>query len=171
MQRPTVVTVFGILNICFAALGVIGIIASIALFFVPADSNNPVIKIMHENAAYAMWLRICIPLGILSSLALLAAGIGLLYLKPWARKLSIGYALYAIVFSVVGMVVNFFVLFEPLLKQAQSQSGPEAVGALGGAIGGSCGGCVGMIYPILLLIFMMHPSVVAAFRPPSPPLM
>ena len=165
MQRPTSVTVFGILNIVFAAFGVLGLIAAIALFFLPADSNNPVIKIMHENAAYALWLKVCIPLGVLSCSALLAAGIGLLRLKSWARKLSIGYAIYAIVFGLVGMVVNFVVLIEPMIKQAQNQQGPEAAGAIGGAIGGSLGGCFGLIYPVVLLIFMLRPAVAAAFQP------
>jgi hypothetical protein len=169
MQRPTSVTVFGILNIVFAAFGIFGLIASIALFFMPGNSNNPVIKIMNENAAYAMWLKVCIPLGVLSCAALLAAGIGLLRLKSWARKLSIGYAIYAIVFGIIGMVVNFIFLIEPMLKEAQNQQGPEAAGAIGGAIGGSFGGCFGMIYPVLLLIFMMRPTVVAAFQPSAPP--
>jgi hypothetical protein len=30
---------------------------------------------------------------------------------------------------------------------------------------------LGMIYPVLLLIFMMRPAVVAAFQPPAPPQM
>ena len=77
MKRPTSVTVFGILNIVFAAWGVLGLIASIALFAMPADSNNPAIRIIHDNPGYAAWLKICIPLGMLSCMALLAAGIGL----------------------------------------------------------------------------------------------
>jgi len=171
MQRPTSVTVFGILNIVFAAFGVFGLIASIALFYLPADSHNPVIKLIHENPAYALWLKICIPLGVLSCAALLAAGIGLLYLKPWARILSIAYAIYAIVFGIVGMVINFIVMVQPLLEQARQQPGPEAAGAIGGAIGGTIGGCFGLIYPVLLLIFMTRPKVVAAFRPSAPPQM
>lgn len=168
MQRPTSVTIFGILNIVFAALGVFGLIASIALFFIPVGSNNPVIKIMHENTFYATWLKICIPLGLLTCVALLAAGIGLLRLKSWARTLSIAYAIYAIVFGILGMVVNFFFLVRPMLEQARQQQGTEAAGAMGGAIGGSIGGCLGLIYPILLLIFMLRPTMVAAFRSSAP---
>ena len=170
MQRPTSVTVFGILNIVFAALAILGLIGSIALFFVPA-ANNPVIKIIHENPFYAAWLKISILLGLLSCSALLAAGIGLLRLKSWARTLSIVYAIYAIVFGILGTVVNFIFLVEPMLKEAQHQQGPEAASALGGAIGGSFGGCLGMIYPVLLLFFMTRPAVVAAFQPTAPPRM
>lgn len=169
MQRPTSVTVFGVLNIVFAAFGVFGLIASIALFFMAADTNNPVIKIMHENPAYAVWLKVCIPLGLLSCAALLAAGIGLLRLKSWARILSIGYAIYAIAFGILGMVVNFIFLIRPMLDQARQQQGAQAAGAMGGAIGGSLGGCFGLIYPVLLLIFMLRPNVAAAFHTPVAP--
>jgi hypothetical protein len=171
MQRPTSIIVFGILNIMFAVLGVFGLFVSLALFFAPADTNNPVIKIMHENPAYAAWLKLCIPLGLLACAALLAAGIGLLYLKSWARKLSIAYAIYAILFGLLGSVVNFMFLVRPMIEQARQQSGPAAAGAIGGAIGGSVGGCIGLVYPVLLLIFMLSPKLTAAFQPPPPPQM
>jgi hypothetical protein len=174
MQRPVSVTVFGILNIGFAAFGVFGIFATLALFSMEGGTANPVIRIMRENAAYAGWLKITIPLGVLACLALLACGIGLLMMKSWARKLAIVYSIYAIVFGLIGVVVNFMFLFRPLMQEAAQRQGPEAAGAIGGAIGGTLGGCIGMIYPILLLIFMTRPKIVAAFshsntQPASPP--
>lgn len=167
MQRPTSVTVFGILNIVFAAFGIFGLIFSIALFYLPADTNNPVIKLIHESPAYAAWIKVCIPLGLLSCAVLLAAGIGLLRLRPWGRTLSIAYAIYAVVFGLVGTVVNFIFVTQPMIEQAHQQQGPQAAGAMGAVIGGSIGGCFGLIYPVLLLIFMLRPVVAAAFRPPQ----
>lgn len=149
----------------FAAFGFLGTFASIALFMMPGNSNNPVIRIMHDTPAYAAWVKFSIPLGLLACGALLAAGIGLMLLKPWARKLSIGYAIYALVFGLINIVINFLFLVRPMLEQAREQHGAEAAGAIGGAIGSSVGGCIGLIYPILLLIFMFRPNVVAAFRP------
>ena len=108
-------------------------------------------------------MKISIVLGLLVSLALLAAGIGLLMLKPWARIVSILYAIYSIVMLIVGSVVNYFFLIQPLLQQAQQKQGPEAAGAVGGAIGGMFGSCFGLIYPVLLLIFMLRPNIKAAF--------
>ena len=103
--------------------------------------------------------------------ALLAAGIGLLKLKPWARLVSIAYAIYGVVMVVVGGVVNYFFLVQPLLAQAHTQPGPAAAAAIGGAIGGTLGSCFGLIYPVLLLIFMLRADVKAAFGPAagSPP--
>jgi len=165
MQRPTAVTVFGILNIIFAALGFITMIASVAMFAaVGTDTKNPVIQLIHDSPAYAAWMRVSIGLGLVASAALLAAGIGLLKLQPWARILSIVYAIYSMMMVLVGTVVNYVWLVQPLLAQAHKKQDAEA-GAIGGAIGGMAGGCFGMIYPILLLIFMLVPKVSAAFRP------
>ncbi len=169
MQRPTSATVFGILNMVFAAFGLFGIIASVGLLMMAGKTDNPVIKLMQDSPGYALWFKICIPLGLLSCGVLLAGGIGLMLVKPWGRLLSIGYAIYAIIFGFAGMVVNFLFLVRPMLEQAKHKGGPEAAGAIGGAIGGSIGGCFGMIYPILLLVFMFRPVIVAAFRPPAPP--
>ncbi len=171
-QRPTSINVFGILNLVFAGWGIFGLLGSAVLLFATSDSNNPVIKIMHDNPGYATWLKITFVLGIPGCVVLAASGIGLLLLKPWARVLSIIYAVYAIVLGLAGTVINVIFLVLPLLRQAQGQTGPEAAGAIGGAIGGSLGGCIGLIYPVLLLIFMTRPKVVAAFQagtPSAPP--
>jgi len=92
MQRLVSVTVFGILNIVFAVLGVFGMIGILVLFSMSEASNNPVVRIMRESPRYAAWLKLTIPFGLLACIVLLAAGIGLLRLKSWARKVSIGFA-------------------------------------------------------------------------------
>ena len=167
MERPTSVTVFGILNIVFAAFGFFGIIGSIVMFFVMDPAMNPMTKIMQDHPAYASWLKLMIPVGFVVAGALLAAGIGLLRMKNWARQLSIGYGIYAIISGLVGTVINYEVLLRPMLEQAAQQSGPAAAGAIGGAIGGTIGGFLGLIYPVLLIIFMTRPKVVAAIRAPA----
>jgi hypothetical protein len=171
MQRPTSVTVFGILNIVFAVFGIFGIIGTVMMLSMTDASRNPVVNIMRNSPAYAAWLKLSLPLGAAAIVALVAAGIGLLMMKSWARKLSIGYAIYAIVFGILGLVINFIFLMLPMLEEASRRQGPEAAGAIGGAIGGTVGGCFGIIYPILLLIFMTRPKVKAAFHlSPPPPL-
>jgi hypothetical protein len=169
MQRPTSATVFGILNIAFAAYGVFGIIASAMMLFSNGNSNNPVVKIMHENPGYLAWMKLTVPLGLIGCVVLLVAGIGLLKMKEWARKLSIGYAIYAILFGLAGSVVTFLYLVRPMIEQASHQHGPEAAGMIGGAVGGLIGSCFGMIYPILTLVFLTRPKLRVAFQHPSGP--
>ena len=148
----------------FAAYGLLGLLWTGVLLFGSHDLNNPVLKIMRDNPIYAAWMKISFLLGVPGCAVLAASGIGLLLLKPWARVLSVGYAIYAIVFGIAGMVVNVIYLMLPMLHQAQEQNGPAAAGTIGGAIGGTLGGCFGLIYPVLLLIFMTRPNIVAAFR-------
>jgi hypothetical protein len=172
MQRPTSVTVFGVLNIVFGALGILGIIFSaISLMVISplSSTHNPVVQTVRNNPGYAAWMKIAIPLGFLACGVSIAAGIGLLKLKNWARILSIGYAIYAIVTGIIGMVLNYIFLMQPLMEQASQKQGPEAAVLIGAAIGGTFGSCFGMIYPVLLLIFMFRPNVVAAFQPPAEP--
>ena len=165
VQRPGTVTTFGVLNIVFAVLGLFGIMASIAMLRISAASDNPVMKLMRDTPAYLTWIRISIPLGLLTIAALLTAGIGLLSLKAWARILSIVYAIWAIVTGLVGQVLNFLFLVRPLMEEAARKQSAESAGAMGGAVGSVFGGCFSLVYPIVLLIFMTRPKVIAAFRP------
>ena len=174
MQRPTVVTVFGILNIVFAVLGVLGALFTLFVLKVMPVANNPVLQWINENAILMTWTNVSIALGVAAAACLLAAGIGLLMMKRWARVLSIAYGIYTIIAGVIGVVLTLVLLCKPLLDIdiAGKSRGPEIAGAIGGAVGGtigSCGGCFGLIYPILLIIFMTRPRVVAAFQSPLPP--
>jgi len=45
---------------------------------------------------------------------------------------------------------------------------PEDAGLIGGALAGTCGALIGLIYPILLLIFMNRQSVKNWFDPTQP---
>jgi hypothetical protein len=165
MQRPVAVTVFGVLNIVFGVLGFFGMIFTIAtFFFLPDNGHNPVLEIMRNSPGYTAWMMIALPLGFLACGVSIAAGIGLLKLKGWARVLSIGYAIYTIVSCLVGAVLNYIFIMHPLMEQAAQKHGPEVAALIGGAIGGTFGSCIGMVYPVVLLIFMTRPKVAAAFR-------
>lgn len=167
MQRPTSVTVFGILNIVFAVFGLCGVAFSVRLFMPSADmANNPVVQIFQSSPVYEAWMKLSLALGVVVVVALVASGIGLLNLKPWARTISVVYGIYAIVMTIASEVINYFFLVQPLLQRAHSEQGPQAAGDIGGAIGSMFGGCFGIIYPVLLLIFMTRPNVVEAFRRP-----
>jgi len=152
----------------FAALSVIGLVASFAVLSLPADSSNPIIQFIHKCPGYAVWLKICIALGLLSCAVLLAAGFGLLSVKPWARFFSIAYAIYAISFCLGGMLINLMFMIQPMLGPAEQQRAFATVWAIGGPISGTIGGFFWLIYPLLLLAFMSRPKVAAAFRPPVP---
>ena len=166
MNRPTSVTVFGILNIVFAAFGVMGFAISILMIFVKPELNvkNPALDLMRQNPGYAMYTNISMVVGAVFTLVLGLAGIGLLMLRPWGRRLSIIYAIFAIISVIVNSVINYYFLLAPIIdKLAALQPGQEKVAAMGMIVGTVAGVCIGPIYPVILLIFMYRPNVKAAF--------
>jgi hypothetical protein len=166
MNRPTSITVLGILNIIFGAIGLMGIALSIVMMFIhPAmDMKNPVLDLMKQNPAYALYTNISMVIGAVFTIALCLSGIGLLMLRPWGRWLSIAYAVFGLVSLVVNTLINYFFLLTPLLnKLAALPPGQEKAAAMGGIVGLVGGLCIGPIYPIVLLIFMFRPNVMAAF--------
>ncbi len=153
-KRPTSILVFGILHIVFGVLGLCGTVISAAVFAIPNDGADPVITAMHESEPYRLYLIASIPLGVIATAALLAAGIGLLNNKPWSRPLSNFYAWYVIVLTVVSVGVNMVVLVLPAFEALDGPLTPENAGELGGTLGGVCGSFLGLAYPICVLFFL-----------------
>jgi hypothetical protein len=163
-ERPTAATVFGILNIIFGALGLLCSPFALAgpMFQQPNLPNgqpNPMIEIMNDPT-YKTGITIFTVIGMAASGILLAAGIGLLKQRPWGRSLSIGYSVYALVMALVSLGFNYYALIGPLTKATENMQGPETTGMVIGAYAGALGGlCGGLIYPILLWIFMSTEKV------------
>ncbi len=172
MQRPTSVIVFGILNIVFGALGLSCTPFRLAFLFMPTPAiENPVMAAV-ANPACRAWSLFMGVTGMGAAVLLIVAGVGLLKCRPWARKISIGYAIYAIVASPVYAAVSA-IMFASAAGGAEG--GPETGVMLASGIGGAIGGtCFALIYPIILLVFMFRPSVVDAcsgvvYAPAEPP--
>jgi len=137
----------------------------IGMDLIPNKPPNPVLDLMEENQAYHIYTMVTMALSFVSTVALGLAGFGLLKMRPWGRQLSIVYAIYTIIAGIVGSIANWVWLVQPMMEQADMiPAGPERSGAMIGAYGSVFGGCFGVIYPIILLIFMMRSNVVEAFR-------
>jgi len=161
--RPRSATVFGILNIVFSACGVIGTITTVAAL--TTRSDNPALKMIQDQPVYMAWTKISIPLSLVMMAMLLTSGIGLLRMKPWARKLSIGYGIVAIIAGLCSMILTFLYIVQPVLQEAAGKQGTEAAQLRGQALGTVLGSCGSLIFPILLLIFMTRPKLVQAYSP------
>ena len=170
MKRPTAVSVFAILNIVFGALGILCTPLSVVFLFLPIRTGSPILRMMNEQPVFRAWMIVEAALGIVAAIVLLVAGIGLLRLRPWARIVSIGYGVYAILNGLLGMVTNYIFILMPMAGEMRSGSA-EALGAFAGLIGGLVGGCLGLVYPVLLIIFMNRPRIRAAFATEQVPVM
>lgn len=165
-EKPASVMVFGILNLIFGALGICGIGGSLISFAMPTDPNlpNPALELMRNNPAYMGFTYFTLALGFVFVVVVIAGGVGLLQGRKYGRSLSIAYGWYAVASAIIGTIANYFFLFRPLMAQAQNAGGPAAQGAMIGVFAGVVGGCIGLIYPVLLLIFMNRQNVREALR-------
>lgn len=170
MHRPTSVTVFGILNLVFAALGLCGVafavmgLAVIANMPEAADMPpNPQLDAL-QHPGYQAFTYANIGLGFLATIVLAIAGIGLLKLKSWGRSLSLGYAAYSIVMLIVGLVVSYIFIIQPAVALAEQGDDPQHQQQMVvQLVTFTAQGCFGFIYPFLLAFFMFRPNVKAAF--------
>jgi len=162
MQRPNSLLILGILNLFFGVFGAFGLLGSAAIL-VGMNPSNPMNAVLEASAFYRVYLWSSFLLGFIGIGILVASGIGFITSKAFARPAAIGYAIYAIVMGLIGQVINAVFVVGPLLENASSHGGPAAIGAVGGAIGGMFGGCIGLVYPIVLLVFMMRKNVVEYF--------
>ena len=161
MNRPTSVTVFGVLNLVFAVMGTFGLaMAAIVIFFNPFPQPEG----LPTSEVYDTFNKLMFPVSVVGALMLGASGIGLLLMRPWGRVLAVAYSMLTVVTTIAAMVMQWIFFTGPILEYYEGQEGPEASGALIGAIGGSIGGVVGLIFPVLLWYFMTRPRVVAAFH-------
>lgn len=168
MQRPRVVTTFGILSIAFGGLGLMSLPMTFAsLYWLEKLTHvrNPLLSIMDADPFVRAWMFASMTLGGGAAVGLTVAGAGLLAMKAWARRLAVLWAGFSLAFGVVGILVNTTIVSPALLRAAAlSPASPAAKGgAMGGAIGGSIGGVLGLVYPALLLYFITQAEVRAAF--------
>lgn len=161
-ERPISVMIFGILNIGWAVLGLIGLLISGLLRGSVDPAKNPFLQQMYNNAAYATWMKIATPLGAVVAVMLLAAGIGLLLLQNWARIVSIGYGIYAIISGLIGGVVMMSAFSSASFPHAGNSPAFVHIFVI---VVGAFALVLSMAYPVLLIIFMTRPKVVAAFGP------
>jgi hypothetical protein len=152
--RPTPVTVFGILNIVFGSLGLLCTPLAIAALWIPQQPGA-----YQMGTAMMAYTIVGYIVGFFCAILLLAAGIGLLYQKRWARQCSYGYGWFAIVWGIIGIIITVAMMASGM---GGSGGAEETATKVGGVVGGMCGGIIGLIYPVFLVIFMKRQNVVEA---------
>lgn len=137
-DRPAGPKVIGILSILFGAFGML----SIPLVLMTADMQTEFYETMGLSATY---LRYSQYLSAASSVWLLITGIGLLRYKSWGRTSFNIYAAYTIVMT---LVMSAYTITHLLNAQFENEV------ARAGAVGGAFGSLVGLVFPVLGLVFL-----------------
>jgi hypothetical protein len=153
VKKPIPVIIFGVLNIVFGGFGLL--FSSLVIFRLTASGETA-----GTSSTYKIWLLFMNTVGFGFSIWLSILGIGLLKLKNWARRGSVIYACLGILLSVIETGVNFLAIFLHWVTIPQGGLSAYLVGMCIGFVGG-------LIYPVLLLIFMQTANIRQAFQNPT----
>jgi hypothetical protein len=166
-ERPSAITVFGVLNIIYGGIGVIcNPIIAVGNAIVTGQAGqagNPILD-KTLDPGYRQGGIVFAVLSTIACAVLLLAGIGLLTSRRWGRTLSMGYGFYEILHAVAFLVFNYIFILGPIFAESRQANTPEATAnAVGGAVGMIGVILVAMIYPVVLLIFMKSERVTRFF--------
>ena len=150
LKQPIAITIFGIFNI---AIGGLRLFTSPCTIFGIAMSGRG----YGMTVGYTLFILLTHLLSLGLYLWLLSLGTGLIMLKKWARRGCVQYAWVAIVWWVVRRGMDIFALSAGWVNPAEGDT-PFFIGRM-------CLSSIGVIYPVLLLIFMHTEKVKKAFRP------
>ncbi len=128
---------------------------------------NELMKTLNEQVpGYRAFTFGTVGLGFLLDIMLLTAGIGLLKVQPWARRLSLVYAAISIVYH-LGSLIYQLVWVMPAMQAVYAKTpmppGFSSLMTVSSGIG-AFAGLIFIIYPIAVLVVMLMPSTAAAFR-------
>jgi hypothetical protein len=188
-KPPTSIKLVAVLQILFGALGLVSAVTNLVSLaaglqpggFMSASANDPVAQAQKDFYDGLARLPEKLPGGMavqyglvgteaLLSGMMLASGIGLLKLRPWARILAIIYALTSLLHKVC-LPVYFVLYYIPAMNQFADELGAKgtehqvfAFAARITAYAQAFGPVLLAIYPLAVLFFMLKPSTRAAFR-------
>jgi hypothetical protein len=193
-RRPTSVVVLAVfhfilggLGLCFGLFGIVG--ALIVYLTPPPPAPPPGAPVVVTAASQNQFMDSRVPywkeigltfnmVDLLISAGMIAAGVGLLQMKAWARTASLAYGGVSIVdqavhivYTAVYIVPAVQAFYDALGASAGSPFPPGMISMMKAVVGATVWlSVIGFIYPVVVLIVLLRPSVAEAFRagPPGP---
>jgi hypothetical protein len=163
MQRPTVLTVLGILGIIYGAITLLSTPISLLVL---SQGGEAV-------AALPAWqladITVATLLTGMVAVAMVIAAIGLLQMAPWSRGLAIAVAGYQIVMQLIGAVILVITLPAMVASMQVPTDDPFGSSVMTGAmIGGAVGGMAGVVFWLVangaVIYLLTRPDIVKACR-------
>jgi len=168
--RGSGLTVLAYFAVIFGSLGLLGAPMTLAGRFIARDPVSRRTQEIMWEGALGVWTSVSLFIGLILSIVLLSAGIGIFKMRPWARRLSLIYGVIGVVTGILHSIVHF-ALYVPAMARLADEfpRNPMArAGAIGGAIGGVIGALFGLALPVTMLIVMTRPLIQAKFQAQRP---
>lgn len=163
-EKPKAIKVFGILNVIFGGLGLLGtciglgaiLVITSGLIPVPDGQPNPAFVLQEENAFLYFYNILSAAFALLFTIVLLTSGIGLLRHKRWGRTTGLAWAAYCVLSTIVVSVVTWTHIYpyqlETMDEAAAAVPNMEAI-LLVSMIFGNVLSVGYLIYPALFVLF------------------
>jgi hypothetical protein len=129
-----------------------------------SSGSERIMALMWEGTA-GVWMRFTLALSTVLGVVLIAAGVGVIKRRPWARLLSLGYAVVAVLQAIAGVAVNYLYLFPAMSSLGDSGDPAVRGGVYGGMFGGIFGALFGLAFPVAILIVFTRRDVKRHFSP------
>lgn len=161
MPRPVSVIVFGTLNLVFGAFSLVGTAFGLIVQLGLTNAPQP-----QFSNGYQLYQSIVMPLGMIAIFAQLASGPGLLLLKPWGRKLALGFALYNLIATTVNTAATLYFRADMLAQMGSNMPDPQMEKVFWIAMMATMVviTLIWYAYSISMWYYLTRPAVVAVFR-------
>jgi len=166
LVKPKAIKVFGILNVIFGGLGLLGTCIGLGailaitsgLLPAPEGQSNPAFVTQDEDAFLYFYNITSAAFALLFTIVLLVSGIGLLQHKKWGRNAGLAWVAYSVLATIIASVVTWTHIYPYQLEMLPTNEAManvpnmEAI-LLGSMIFGNVLSVGYLIYPVLFAIF------------------
>ncbi len=170
LEKPKAIKVFGVLNVIFGGLGLLGTCIGLGailaftsgLIPIPDGQSNPAFATQDENAFLYFYNIISAAVALLFAIVLLVSGIGLLKHKKWGRTTGLAWSGYCVLATIVTSVITWTHIYPYQLEMLDTNEATaglpnmEAI-LLGSMIFGNVLSVGYLIYPGLFALFSSKP--------------
>lgn len=160
-KRPVSGTVFGILSLVVAGISLIATIYSVITNIIVPTQRVMLEEIFANNTLAMIWYWLGGLLALGMTVWLAAVGYGLLTDQVWARKQAITYASADIIYLIITTPITYVLIVTPTVEIAARDLPPEAqqFASIGGFGAMACGTIFWLIFPVLMIYFMVQPAL------------
>jgi hypothetical protein len=104
--RPSAVTAIAIIGLVIGGLGLLFMPLNIMSAVTAGRPAGPAGPAMWANPAFRTHMLVALPISAVACVLYIVAGVGMLQLRPWARKLAVGLVIFAMLFSLANVLMT-----------------------------------------------------------------